>query len=73
LTATFLTIGPPRTNLTDRAVKTIMGVKYRALSPYESLKNTNPCWSKSDNWRIARMMRMDDLDSTDLGPFLDSL
>lgn len=59
--------------LTDPAVKAIMGDKYRARGPYESLKDVNPAWSKSDNWRIARMMQETDLDGTDLGAFLDAL
>lgn len=59
--------------LTEEAVKKIMSEKYHALRPYEQLKDANPCWSRNDNWRIARMMDKPDLDGTDLGTFLDGL
>ncbi|HEV3255849.1 MAG TPA: hypothetical protein VG013_03110 [Gemmataceae bacterium] len=50
-----------------------MGDKHRALGPYEPLKAVDPRWAKGDNWRIARMMKREDLDRTDLGQFLTSL
>jgi ABC-type cobalamin/Fe3+-siderophores transport system ATPase subunit len=59
--------------LTDPAVKAIMGAKHRALGPHEALKALDPRWAKGDNWRIARMMKKEDLDGTDLGQFLASL
>jgi hypothetical protein len=59
--------------LTDAAVKKVEGSKYQALSPYQKLNTANPCWSKAENWRIARMMNKTDLDSTDLGQFLAAL
>jgi hypothetical protein len=59
--------------LTDAAVKAVMGNTYRALGPYELLKEMNRNWGKGDNWRIARMMTERDLDNTDLGQFLASL
>ncbi len=59
--------------LTEAAVKSVMGNKYQALAPYESLKTLTPTWDKGDNWRIARAMKKDDLDGTDLGEFLASL
>jgi ABC-type cobalamin/Fe3+-siderophores transport system ATPase subunit len=57
----------------DEAVKRVKGPKYRALEPYESLKDISPAWSKAENWRIAREMTLDHLDGTDLGEFIASL
>jgi hypothetical protein len=59
--------------LADAAVKAVMGNNYRALTPYERLKDVSPHRSKEENWRIARMMTKQDLDNTDLGRFLASL
>ncbi len=59
--------------LTDSAIKHVKGEKYRALAPYEPLKSASPAWAKAENWRIAREMRKEDLQGTDLGGFLDSL
>jgi AAA ATPase domain len=59
--------------LTDEAIKIVKGEKYRSLAPYEALKKLDPHWNKSDNWRIAREMRLDDISSTDLGKFLSAL
>lgn len=58
---------------TDAAIKQEKGNKYRALGPYESLKETNPAWAKSENWRIARRMSFVDIEKTDLGEFLQKL
>jgi hypothetical protein len=59
--------------LTEAAVQTVMGPKYRALGPYQPLKAANPAWGKGDNWRIARMMNKADIEGTDLGQFLAAL
>lgn len=59
--------------LTDAAVKKVKGDKYRALIPYEKLKDVSPAWSKEENWRIAREMGMQDIDGTDFGGFLRSI
>ena len=56
----------------EHAIKTL-GNQYRALGPYEKLKDVNQGWGKSQNWRIARHMRKTDLDGTDLGAFLEGL
>jgi hypothetical protein len=56
---------------TDRAVDEAFRGRYRALAPYE--KPGANCWGKSDNWRVAQVMRKDELDSTDLGAFLSQL
>lgn len=59
---------------TESTVKTIKGIKYSALQPYESLNDIPLGWSKDiDNWRIAREMSRMDLRGTDLGSFLQSL
>jgi len=58
----------------DRAVKAEKGEKYRALEPYEKLNQVSPAWGKAENWRIARQMTREELESTDdLGTFLKSL
>lgn len=54
----------------DSAVKKMKGQNYRALGPYEKLNEISPSWSKTENWKIAREMTLDDLNSTDLGEFL---
>lgn len=59
--------------LTDAAVKSVLGPKYQALGPYEKLEEAKLGWSKSDNWRIARLMKRSDVESTDLGQFLAKL
>jgi len=56
--------------LSDDAVKHIFGDKYRALEPYELLRDLELGWAKSDNWRIARVMRAEEISDTDLGQFL---
>jgi hypothetical protein len=57
----------------DKAVKKVKGDKYRALQPYEKLKDALPAWGKEENWRIAREMTIDELNTTDLGEFIGSL
>lgn len=57
----------------EAVVKRVFGNDYRALSPYEKLSEANPCWSKSQNWKMAADMVFDDIKGTDLGDFLESL
>jgi len=59
--------------LTQTAIQSVMGPKYRALGPYEPLKDVAPSWAKADNWRIARAMADADVLGTDVGKFLASL
>ena len=59
--------------LTERAIKAVKGDKYRALDPFEKLADVSPAWSKSENWRIAREMSLDELEGSDLGAFIQSL
>ena len=58
---------------TDRALKAIKGEKYEALGPYQKLEDAPLSWGKEENWRIAREMTLEELQSTDLGQFLESL
>ncbi len=59
--------------LTDRAIKVVKSDKYKALGPFERLADVPLSWAKAENWRIAREMTISDLDSTDLGDFLNTL
>lgn len=59
--------------LSDAAVKTVKGSSYRAPAPYEKLKDMNPTWGKSENWLIARHMKLSELKGTDLLEFLEKL
>ncbi len=58
--------------LTDLAVKKVKGDQYSALKPYEKLP-PNQGWGKADIWKIAREMDKSELESTDLGEFLNKL
>lgn len=55
------------------AVQQARGPGGGALGHYDDLKNHEPGWPKSENWRIAREMQTEDLAGTDLGNFLASL
>ncbi|MCK4811270.1 MAG: hypothetical protein KAS74_03255, partial [Methanosarcinales archaeon] len=68
-----LTLRAIENYFTDEAVKNIKGSKYKALDPYQLLKESLHGWSKTENWQIARAMALDDLKATDLGEFLNSL
>jgi hypothetical protein len=59
--------------MTDAAVKRVKGQQFTALGPYQALRTLSPSWAKSDNWRIAREMQIDDIRETDLGEFLANL
>jgi hypothetical protein len=58
---------------TDTAIKKVKGDKYRALEPFERLKDLTPAWSKVENWRIAREMTLSELKGTDLGQFIHTI
>ena len=55
--------------LSNRAIKRVKGEKYRALAPYEVLRNINPAWGKEENWRIGREMELTELEGTIWGVF----
>ena len=57
----------------DDAVKRVKGPKYRALGPYEDRRAVTPMWAREENWRIARELTREYLDTTDLGQFLATL
>ena len=59
--------------LIDSAIKKIKGDKHQALTPYQKLNEVDPCWAKSENWKIIREMKIEDIAETDLGKFIKSL
>lgn len=58
---------------TEEAIQEVKGPKYKALEPYQKLNDLSPNWGKSENWKIARAMKLQDLEGTDLGDFLEDL
>jgi energy-coupling factor transporter ATP-binding protein EcfA2 len=58
---------------TDKAVKAALGNAFSALEPYQALREAGNGWSKSDNWKIARQMTVDELSQTDLGKFIQDI
>jgi ABC-type Mn2+/Zn2+ transport system ATPase subunit len=59
--------------LPEAAIQEVKSSKYRALLPYERLKDVPFQWGKHENWRIAREMTLDDLLRTDVGRFLQTI
>jgi predicted ATPase len=57
----------------EAAIKRTFGDQYRALRPYERLRDVNPHWGKNQNWKVAGAMTFDDIKETDLGQFLLAL
>ena len=57
----------------DAAVSATCGSAFRALQPFQQLKEISPSWPKANNWQIARAMQKSDLVTTDLGVFLNDL
>jgi hypothetical protein len=56
---------------TTRAVHAALGISHhRELGHFEGLDAQAQHWAKRDNWRIARAMRLDEIESTDLGEWL---
>lgn len=58
---------------TEQAIQEVKGPTYRALQPFQALRNAERSWGKHENWRIARAMKFDDIRNTDLGRFLEQL
>jgi hypothetical protein len=58
---------------TERSVKRVLGKSYRALAPYEDVKDRYPNWQKTENWKIVRDMPLKDLEKTDLSLFLQQI
>lgn len=59
--------------LTENAIQEVKDPKYKALEPYQKLNEVSPDWGKSENWKIAKAMTLQDLEGTDLGVFLEKL
>jgi ABC-type cobalamin/Fe3+-siderophores transport system ATPase subunit len=60
--------------LSEGAVRSVKGDSFRALAPYEARSALgSTVWGKQENWRIARRMTREDIESTDLGKFLARL
>lgn len=57
----------------DAAVKSVLGHKYTALAPFESLKDAALGWDKAVNWKIARAMTWAEIENTDVGKFISTL
>jgi len=59
--------------LSQQAIQSVKGPQYRALGPYERLRDIPLGWAKNDNWRIAREMTETELLANDVGQFLQGL
>jgi energy-coupling factor transporter ATP-binding protein EcfA2 len=59
--------------LSQQAIQNVKGPQYRALGPYERLRDIQLGWAKHENWRIAREMTRTELMATDLGQYLERL
>lgn len=57
--------------LTDRAVKAVKGPGFSALTEFAKLRDMPNGWGKSENWKIARAMTWSEIESTDVGQFLN--
>ena len=57
----------------DHAVKAALGSSYQALGDYEVLRDSTNPWSKSESWKIARQMSLEDFADTDIGAFLQRI
>lgn len=54
-------------------IRNTLGSEFQALEPYQLLKTCPKPWHKSNNWRIARETKFENIKDTDLGKFLTSL
>lgn len=60
--------------LSDDAIRAVKGQQYTALTPYEKLGDRRQFgWAKSENWRIAKEMSLEELEQTDFGQFIQRL
>lgn len=56
------------------AIQAALGPHHMALGPYDKLpRRKEGGWQKDDNWRIADKMTKNQLQSSDLGEFLDAV
>ncbi len=58
---------------TSQAISNTFGSAFQELGPYGSLRDAANGWSKQDNWRIARNMSWADIETTDVGVFLQGV
>jgi hypothetical protein len=58
---------------TDKAVKAGIGGSFEALSHYQALNESKNAWNKSNNWKIARQMTVEELSGTDIGQFFATI
>jgi energy-coupling factor transporter ATP-binding protein EcfA2 len=56
----------------ESAVK-VLGENFHALTEFEALSSASPRWGKSQNWKIAREMSVEDIAATDFGQFLATI
>lgn len=56
----------------DYAVKEVFGPDARSLGPYEE-KKAVPQWAKNLDWKLAAATKFEDIQTTDLGQFIDQL
>ena len=57
--------------LSEPAIQKVKGSKYKALGEFQKLNEADFPWSKSENWKIAREMELEDLKGTDILDFLE--
>ena len=57
--------------LSEPAIQKVKGTKYKALGEFQKLNEADFPWSKSENWKIAREMELEDLKGTDIFDFLE--
>jgi energy-coupling factor transporter ATP-binding protein EcfA2 len=50
----------------DRAVRHVFGEDFAAPAPFESVKRLKHGWKKHENWKVAREIRVEELEGTDL-------
>ncbi|MBI3430755.1 MAG: AAA family ATPase [Hydrogenophilales bacterium] len=57
----------------SNGIQKALGNGYQPLEPYQKLKDAIKPWHKSNNWKIAKEMSLDDIRDTDLGRFFMEL
>ncbi len=58
---------------TKKSLDSTFGEKYAELGQYETPSAAKPFWGKSENWRCAKELSLEELNATDLGKFLSTL
>lgn len=57
----------------DRVVKKVFGEQFREFGPYGSRDAGGQWWAKSDGWKLAREMTVDELQGSDLGEIISKI